>query len=148
MLLLTILTANPAMMRSCGSLINATIARWVEAHYGEDWKRTAWREGRFLNNPHSRDIIERVRQRIRELLNGPAFSGGYRTVWHTLEMEGLWLPRIVVPDIVKELDPEGTELWKTHKLRRREYHSPGPNCSWHMNGYDKLKPWGFLFIAS
>ena len=64
-------------------------------------------------------------------------------MWHTLEMEGLRVPRIVVQDILKEIDPEGTELTKAHRLKRREYHNPGPNYAWHIDGYDKLKPWGF-----
>ena len=58
-------------------------------------------------------------------------------------MEGLRVLRIVVQDLVKEIDPEGTELRKAHRLRRGEYHNPGPNYAWHMDGYDKLKPWGF-----
>lgn len=40
--------------------------------------------------------------------------GGYRTIWHTLEMEGIKVPRIVVQEIVKELYPNGTELRKSH----------------------------------
>ncbi|KAK2554872.1 hypothetical protein P5673_023534 [Acropora cervicornis] len=28
-------------------------------------------------------------------------------------------------------------------LRRRQYHSKGPNYIWHIDGYDKLKPYGF-----
>ena len=97
----------------------------------------------FANNPNSNYIVEHVRQRITELINGPASSGGYRTIWHILEMEGLRVPRIVVQNLVKEIDPEGTELRKAHRLRRREYRNPGPNYAWHMDGYDKLKPWGF-----
>ena len=65
---------------------------------------------KFANNSHFADIIVQVRQHIQELINGPASSGGYGTLWHTLEMEGLRVPRIVVQDTLKELDPEGTEL--------------------------------------
>jgi len=36
--------------------------------------------------------------------------GGYRTVWHTLELEGVRVPRLVVQEIIRELDLEGTEL--------------------------------------
>lgn len=97
----------------------------------------------FARNQHADCIIDQVRQRVREIVNGPGSSGGYRTLWHTLEMEGLRVPRIVVQDILKEIDPEGTELRKAHRLKRREYHNPGPNYAWHMDGYDKLKPWGF-----
>ena len=56
----------------------------------------------------------------------------------SLQMEGLRVPRIIVQDMLKELDPEGT-----HRLKRRSYVNRGPNDSWHMDGYDKLKPFGF-----
>ncbi len=84
-----------------------------------------------------------MRQRISEIINGPGSCGGYRTVWHTLKMEGLQVPRIVVQETLKELYPEGTERRKAHRLKRRQYHNPGPNHSWHVDGYDKLKPFGF-----
>ena len=97
----------------------------------------------FAANMHSDHIIEEVRERIQQIVNGPGSSGGYRTLWHTLEMEGLRVPRIVVQEILKEVDPGGSELRKAHHLKRIEYHNPGPNYSWHMDGYDKLKAWGF-----
>ena len=31
----------------------------------------------------------------------------------------------------------------TKKFKRRKYISVGPNYMWHINGYDKLKPFGF-----
>ena len=52
-------------------------------------------------------------------------------------------PRNIVEDILKEIDPEGTELRKKHRLKRRLYRNPGPNHACHLDGYDKLKPWGF-----
>lgn len=33
-------------------------------------------------------------------------------------------------------------LRKARKLQRRLYISPGPNTIWHVDGYDKLKPYG------
>ena len=65
-------------------------------------------------------------------------------VWHTLKMEGLNVPQIIVQDILKEVDPEGCKLRKTHRLKRRTYHCLGPNDTWHIDGYDKLKSFGFL----
>ena len=91
----------------------------------------------------SEDELKAVRKRIEEIIDGPGSMGGYRTVWHTVELEGLRVPRIVVQEIIRELDPEGTELRKSHCLKRRQYHNPGPNYAWHVDGYDKLKPWGF-----
>lgn len=50
---------------------------------------------------------------------------------------------MVVQDLLRELDPEGSESRKAHRLKRRVYCNPGPNYAWHIDGYDKLKPWGF-----
>jgi hypothetical protein len=88
----------------------------------------------FNERDNSEDILEIVKQRISEIINGPGSCGGYRTVWHTLKMEGLQVPRIVVQETLKELDPEGTERRKAHRLKRRQYHNPGPNRSWHVDG--------------
>ena len=57
-------------------------------------------------------------------------------------MEGLQVPRESIRIIVKELDPEGVNLRRSRTLRRRTYHSPGPNFVWHVDGY-KIKPYGF-----
>ncbi|KAG5876634.1 hypothetical protein JTB14_005050 [Gonioctena quinquepunctata] len=40
------------------------------------------------------------------------------------------------------LDPEGVTLRRKNRLRRREYFSKGPNFLWHIDSYDKLKPYG------
>ena len=45
--------------------------------------------------------------------------------------------------MLKEINPDGTEQRKRHGLQRRAYKSPGPNQCWHVDGYDKLKPYGF-----
>lgn len=84
-----------------------------------------------------------VRERIEDLLNGPGCMGGYRSIWHTLKLEGMQVPRDVVEQIVRELDPDGCEERKAKRLKRRRFVSPGPNYSWHVDGYDKLKPYGF-----
>ena len=84
-----------------------------------------------------------VRQRIEEILNGPGCMGGYHSVWHTLKLEGMQVPRDLVEQLLKELDPEGCAERKAKRLKRRRFISPGPNYSWHVDGYDKLKPYGF-----
>ena len=62
---------------------------------------------------------------------------------HTQQLRGTRIPRVVVQEPLREMDPEGTETRKGHCLRRRVYHNPGPNYSWHCDGYDKLKPFDF-----
>lgn len=70
-----------------------------------------------------------VRDKIRSLLDGPDCMGGYRHVWHTLKMQGVGVPRSTVEALLKELDPEGTEERRTHRLRRRAYRNNGPNSN-------------------
>ena len=52
---------------------------------------------------------------------------GYRSIWHTLQLRGKRVPRIVVQELLWEIDPEGSELQKAHRLKKRKYHNPGPN---------------------
>ena len=94
-------------------------------------------------NGENYNILQRARTRINEIMNGPGSCGGYRTVWHTLEMEGIRVPRMFVQCYLKERDPEASENRRRHRLKRRQYRNRGPNFVWHIDGYDKLKPWGF-----
>ena len=87
--------------------------------------------------------IDNIRLRIQQELDGPGCSGGYCAVCHTLKMEGIQVPRDIVRVVLKELDPQGVEERRSKTLRHRAYHTPGPNYSWHIDGYDKLKPSGF-----
>ena len=87
--------------------------------------------------------INFVRQVIEELLDGPNCCVGYRSVWHCLKLRGIIVPRLVIQQLMQEIDPEGVQARKAHRLQRRQYHSPGPNSVWHADGYDKLKPYGF-----
>ena len=48
---------------------------------------------------------------------------------------------------MKELDPEGVVRRQRHQLQRRKYYSKGPNYVLHLDGYDKLKPFGFAIHA-
>lgn len=40
------------------------------------------------------------------------------------------------------IDPEGVSFRSRRRLRRRQYYNKGPNYLWHMDCYDKLKPFG------
>ncbi|XP_053407984.1 uncharacterized protein LOC128559679 [Mercenaria mercenaria] len=39
-------------------------------------------------------------------------------------------------------NPENVALRQRHRLQRRRYTSKGPNYIWHMDSYDKLRPFG------
>ena len=87
--------------------------------------------------------IDDVRESIQSIINGPGCLQGYRSAWHTLQLRGKRVPRIVAQELLREIDPDGSELRKAHRLKKRKHHNPGPNYAWHSDGYDNLKPYGF-----
>lgn len=60
----------------------------------------------------------------------------------------LIVTRNTVRQVLKILDPEGVQARSRHRLRRRNYSIKGPNYLWHMDGWDKLKPFGFAVHGS
>ena len=56
---------------------------------------------------------------------------------------GIRIPRKFVQMFLKEIDLAGCERRRQHSIRRRQYINPGPDFAWHIDGYDKLKLWGF-----
>ena len=44
---------------------------------------------------------------------------------------------------MRSLDPEDVTARSRHRLYRRVYNSRGPIYGWHIDGYDKIKPYGF-----
>ncbi|KAF3850028.1 hypothetical protein F7725_019747 [Dissostichus mawsoni] len=57
-------------------------------------------------------------------------------------VHGLRVRKEDVRLVLKELDPRGVALRQAGRLRRRRYFSKGPNFIWHLDSYDKLKPYG------
>ena len=86
---------------------------------------------------------EEVQQAILDHCNGPGSSNGYRSVWYALQFKGICVPRRVVIEIYREVDPDGALERRAKRLQRRRYVNPGPNFAWHADGYNKLKPDGF-----
>jgi len=57
--------------------------------------------------------------------------------------------RVIVPQetvrlMLRQMDPVGVINRRQHRLQRRTYTSAGPNYMWHIDGYDKLRPYGIL----
>ena len=68
---------------------------------------------------------------------------GYRTIWRILNVTlGLRFSQRTVQTILQVVDT-GVRRRTAHRLRRRVYHGVGPNGIIHIDGYDKLKPFGF-----
>ena len=55
---------------------------------------------------------------------------------------GIVVSQDTVRLLLKILDPIGVDKRKRRRLRRRQYNGVGPNYTWHIDGYDKLKPYG------
>eukprot|EP00112_Aurelia_sp_Birch-Aquarium-sp1_P023636 Seg7107.2 transcript_id=Seg7107.2/GoldUCD/mRNA.D3Y31 product="hypothetical protein" protein_id=Seg7107.2/GoldUCD/D3Y31 len=87
--------------------------------------------------------INRILIEIRRELTGSGCNIGYREMHQRLISKGFQVDRDSVRIVLKILDPEGVELRSRHRLRRRRYVAKGPNFIWHIDGNDKLLPFGF-----
>ena len=68
---------------------------------------------------------------------------GYRMMHAKCISNGLEVRKEDVRLILSLLDPAGVQSRQRGRLRRRAYYAKGPNYIWHIDGYDKLKPFGF-----
>ena len=91
------------------------------------------------------ELVERVKDLIMlEICTGPNSLSGYRTMWHVLRLRyKIHVPRRLFESLMREVDPCGVEQRNHGRLHRRMYLSPGANFCWHIDGYDKLNPFGF-----
>ena len=60
----------------------------------------------------------------------------------------LKVKRGTVLNLLRIIDPNGVDRRKRRRLLRRKYSNPGPNFLWHVDGYGKLKPYGFAIHAA
>ena len=86
-----------------------------------------------------RDVIERIAR-----LHDIGYAGyGYKLLWRVLNTVcGLSVSQETVRLALRMVDPEGCHLRCRRRLKRRVYYNRGPNFLLHMDGYDKLKPYG------
>ena len=105
-------------------------------------KRILSRRG--LRRRNNTSDMEDVLQAIETELNESGSIVGYRGMWQRLINDhNLVTDKETVRRILKIVDPAEVELRSRHRLRRRQYRGKGPNFIWHVDGYDKLKPFGF-----
>jgi len=112
-------------------------------------KRRLSAYGLKRRNEFDTNDVQHIKEIIaREIQNGPQSRNGYRSMWHVLRLRyHIHAPRHMVASLLREIDPEGVESRKRRVFRRRTYVSPGPNFCWHLDGYDKLKSFGFSIHA-
>lgn len=88
--------------------------------------------------------IEAAVEIILKELNESGSCLGYRLMWNRLKYTyQIKIKRDTVLRILQIVDPDGIEARSKYRLKRRLYRVPGPNFIWHIDGYDKLKPFGF-----
>ncbi|XP_073238058.1 uncharacterized protein [Porites lutea] len=140
--------------------------------YSEIWALLAFAHGIYFSMRHIRRMLNRMglyrrkhKSSAREViaafrmfavicffhhyhqseLTGSANCIGYRLVMYQRLRNDhhLVVDRETVRLALKVMDPDGVAERKKHRLKRRKYFSPGPNFLWHIDGYDKLKAYGF-----
>ncbi|XP_061096945.1 uncharacterized protein LOC133127793 [Conger conger] len=67
---------------------------------------------------------------------------GYRWLHLRAIQMGFVVQQDTIRQIIQLIDPQGVDLRRAQRLRRRQYNTKGPNALWHMDSYDKLKPYG------
>ena len=86
--------------------------------------------------------IGEVADFIHRQLQSSGQQHGYRWMQQKCWMAGIITDRETVRLLLRQMDGGGVDLRARHRLRRRVYVSRGPNYVWHIDGYDKLKPYG------
>ena len=99
--------------------------------------------GLFRRKIVTEETYDEVSTTIKEKLVDTGNHLGYRSMWHSLRLKGIVVPRDMIMYRLQEIDPSGSARRRRKKLKRRLYQSPGPNFCWHIDGYDKLKHFGF-----
>ena len=95
---------------------------------------------RRKNHSNIREVVDAVEKE----LDGSGGEVGYRHMHQRLLIKyKLVASRETVRKTIAALDPEGVRQRSMRRFRHRVYSVRGPNDMWHIDGYDKLKPFGF-----
>ena len=75
-----------------------------------------------------------VRAAIQKEMQAAGELSGYRSIWHALRLRHhIHVPRNLVAEIMKEIDPSGVEERRARRLKRT-FTSSGANNTWHIDG--------------
>lgn len=103
--------------------------------------RNVLRRTRLYRRKHYSDIVD-VACFIMGEIEGSGMMHGYRMMHLKCIQQGFVVKRETIRELLSILDPVGVAYRSARRLRRRQYSNPGPNFLWHVDGYDKLKPYG------
>lgn len=79
---------------------------------------------------------------IEEELSKSGQLHGYCWMYQKCIQSGFIFRKEDIRHILSILDPKGVALRQQRHLKRRTYNSKGQNFLWHLDSYDKLKPFG------
>ena len=99
------------------------------------------RHGRLFRRQHFSDLFD-VAIFIIDMIQQQGSCHGYRSVHAACLRYGFTVSRDDVRLLLAIVDSYGVSMRAKHKLQRRQYFSRGPNWLWHLDGYDKSKPFG------
>ena len=110
-----------------------TLKRWLRA--------LGLKRQNRRNQAHLHNIVSAI---LKEMEGYVGSQVGYREMTRRLRIKhGLKVTRDTIMRSMRVIDPQGVENRRRHRLQRRKYFTPGPNFLWHLDGWDKLKPYGF-----
>ena len=93
-----------------------------------------------------RATFEEVNNAVQKELDASGVNLGYSRIWASLKRQILVRKKDVRKAIL-ELSAEGVQQRKRRKFVSRIYGHLGPNYVWHIDGHDKLQPFGFSVHA-
>ncbi|XP_069114890.1 uncharacterized protein [Argopecten irradians] len=91
--------------------------------------------------PYSSSVV--VTDFIRSELQSSGKLHGYRWMHQKLLNNGLKVRKEDVRKVLQIMDPAGCVFRRRRRLYRRTYFAAGPHFTWHIDGYDKIKQFGF-----
>lgn len=103
-------------------------------------KRRLQKIGLFRRKNYS--DIETVYNFISDQIEISGQLHGYKWMHLRCIQSGLQVKQETVRHALKVIDPMGVSRRSRRRLQRRQYSNSGPNFIWHMDAYDKLKPYG------
>lgn len=90
--------------------------------------------------------LEIVIRHLKNDILGYGQLHGYRMQHQRSLQANLVVTQDTIRHALKVIDPVGVDHRLRKRLKRRVYSNPGPNYLWHLDAYDKLKPFG-LYIS-
>lgn len=87
------------------------------------------------------DISDRNLDRVLLEIKSNHPNDGERLIIGHLAQRSITVPRSRIRAAIHRVDPVNTALRRSITVRRRKYHSAGPNAVWHLDGNHKLIRW-------